>query len=78
MPPTNVLILCVDQQTTKVLGCYGNDIIKTPNIDRLAKQGVRFDNAYTSSPLCVPARAAMATGRHVHELQTWDLSLIHN
>mgnify|MGYP006074530717 FL=1 len=72
MTPTNVLILCVDQQTTKVLGCYGNDIIKTPNIDRLANQGVRFDNAYTPSPLCVPARATMATGRHVHELNTWD------
>jgi len=70
--PTNVLILCVDQQSTKVLGCYGNDIIKTPNIDRLATQGVRFENAYTSSPLCVPARAVMATGRFVHEIETWD------
>ena len=70
--PTNVLILCVDQQSTKVLGCYGNDIIKTPNIDRLATQGVRFENAYSPSPLCVPARAVMATGRFVHEIETWD------
>lgn len=72
MNPTNVLVLCVDQQSTKVLGCYGNQVVKTPNIDRLAALGTRFTNSYTSCPICVPARASMATGRYVHEIQTWD------
>ena len=70
--PTNVLVLCVDQMTTKHVGCYGDPIVKTPNIDRLAAEGTLFENCYTSSPICVPARAVMATGHHVHDIGAWD------
>ena len=45
---------------------------RTPNLDRLAASGVRFTDAYTNSPICVPARAALATGRYVHKIRFWD------
>ena len=72
MRPLNLLILCVDQQSTKHLGCYGSKVVKTPHIDRLAFGGTRFENTYTPSPICVPARSIMATGRYVHQTECWD------
>jgi choline-sulfatase len=54
------------------MGCAGHPDIKTPNLDALAARGTRFANAYTNSPICVPARAAMATGRYPHQLGVWD------
>ena len=54
------------------MGCAGHDFVKTPHLDALASRGVRFTNAYTPSPICVPARAAFATGRHVHQTGHWD------
>lgn len=68
----NVLILMSDQHAPLVSGAYGNTAARTPNLDMLAKRGVRFDAAYTNSPICVPARAAMATGRYVHRTGNWD------
>jgi len=62
----NVLFLFVDQQRRDCLGCYGNDIVRTPNIDRLARTGIRFDNAFTPTPLCSPARASLQTGLWAH------------
>lgn len=56
----------------QAVGCYGNSVVQTPNIDRLAARGVRFTNAYASSPICVPARAAFATGRYPHQTGYWD------
>ena len=44
------------------LGCYGADFIKTPNIDSLANDGIRYENTYSSSPVCVPARSSLMTG----------------
>ena len=55
-----------------MLGCYGNPVAKTPHLDRLAARGTRFANAYSNSPLCCPARAALATGRYVHQNGAWD------
>ena len=59
---TNFLFLCSDQHSKFEVGCYGNTVIKTPNIDALAAEGTRFSNAYSNNPICVPARASMATG----------------
>ena len=70
----NVLFIMSDQHQQKVTGCYGHDFIKTPNIDALAARGTRFATAYTNSAICVPARAALATGRYVKETHYWDNS----
>jgi len=72
MEHSNLLILMADQHNVKSLGCYGHPQVKTPNLDNLAANGVRFTNAYSSSPLCVPARASLATGRYVHQIGCWD------
>lgn len=72
MKPKNMLIVMVDQMAARAVGCYGHPIVKTPNIDSLAKRGVRFTNAYSTSPICIPARAAMATGRYPHQTGYWD------
>ena len=72
MRPTNVLFILSDEHQRDIAGCYGNNVVHTPNIDRLAGEGVRFKNAYTPCPICVPARAALATGRWVHQTGSWD------
>lgn len=59
----NVLIIMTDQQRADHLGCYGNPIVKTPNLDALAARGTRFDQFYVSNPICQPNRAALATGQ---------------
>lgn len=60
----NVLWLCSDQQRFDTLGCYGNPFVQTPNLDRLAAEGVLFENAYSQSPVCTPSRASFLTGRY--------------
>lgn len=72
MTPTNILILCSDQHARSALGCYGHEVVRTPNLDRLATAGTRFATAYSSSPICVPARGSMATGRYVHQCRVWS------
>ena len=54
------------------MGCAGHPLVETPNLDALAERGTRFSNAYTPSPICVPARASFATGRYVHRNRLWD------
>lgn len=54
------------------MGCQGHPFVQTPHLDTLAARGRRFANAYTPSPICVPARAAFASGRYVHETGHWD------
>ncbi len=61
----NILILMTDQQRYDSLGCYGADWVKTPNLDRLASQGVVFDNYYTTNPVCTPSRASLFTGKQL-------------
>ncbi len=68
----NILIVMADQLTALALGCYGNATVKTPHIDRLAERGVVFDAAYSSSPLCTPARYAFMTGRHASRCGGYD------
>jgi len=64
----NILVLMSDNQYYKHLGCYGDNVVKTPNIDRIAIEGVRFINAYCASPSCTPARGAMLTGQEIWRL----------
>jgi len=59
----NFLLFITDQQRADHLGCYGNEILKTPNIDSIAAKGTRFDRFYITSPLCQPNRASLMTGR---------------
>ncbi|MBH63238.1 MAG: sulfatase [Alphaproteobacteria bacterium] len=72
MSPTNVLFITSDEHNRDISGCYGNTIVKTPALDALAERGTLFTDAYTNSPICVPARASFATGRYVHEVRFWD------
>ena len=67
----NVLFLFSDQHNHKVSGCYGDTIVKTPNIDKIAAQGVRFENAYCPSPICVPSRMATLTARWPSRQECW-------
>jgi arylsulfatase A-like enzyme len=62
-PRPNFLIILTDQFHPGCLGYAGHPVVRTPNIDRLAGSGVRFDRAYTPQPLCMPARASLFTGR---------------
>ena len=72
MAGQNVLFIMSDEHSRHVLGAYGNRIVKTPNLDRLAAEGTLFENAYANCPICVPSRASFATGRYVHEIGYWD------
>ncbi len=67
----NYLIIMADEYRRDALGCYGHPFVRTPNLDWLAASGTRFTQAYTPSPICVPARSAFATGTHVHRTRHW-------
>jgi len=58
----NVLFIITDQQRADHLSCYGNQVLQTPNIDKIADDGVRFNNAYCANPMCMPNRASLLTG----------------
>lgn len=64
MERPNVLWICTDQQRFDTLGCYGNGLVKTPHIDRLAAGGTLFEQCYSQSPVCTPSRASFLTGRY--------------
>ena len=61
-PKPNFVIIFADDQGYGDLGCFGSKKIKTPNIDRMAKEGRRFTNFMVASPVCTPSRAALLTG----------------
>jgi len=67
----HILILMTDQQRGDSMGCAGADPLRTPNMDRLAAEGVRFANAVTTCPLCMPARASFVSGLHCHSHGMW-------
>lgn len=71
-PLPNVLFIAVDDLTS-MLGCYGNQLAKTPNFDRLSEMGVQFNRAYCQLPLCNPTRASVLTGLRPDELKVYDL-----
>ncbi len=72
MRPPNVLLIISDQHQRDATGCYGHQVVRTPNIDRLAARGVTFTSAYCQSPLCAPSRASLLTGTHVHTCEAWS------
>lgn len=71
--PPNIVLILADDLGWADVGCYGADLHETPNIDRLAKSGMRFTNAYAAAPVCSPTRASILTGKHPARLQmtTW-------
>ncbi len=68
----NILYIFADQLRYSALGSSGNDIVYTPNLDKLAGQGVVFDNAFSSCPICSPYRAQIITGRYSHKNGVMD------
>jgi len=62
----NILVLMCDHHRFDALSCLGNPLAHTPNLDRLAERSVRFENCYSQSPVCAPARHSLATGRYAH------------
>ncbi len=68
----NILLITSDQLIPDMMGAYGNKVVKTPNLDKLARSGVLFNAAYTPNPICAPARACMMTGRYSTNIGVWD------
>jgi choline-sulfatase len=68
----NILLIITDQMVPTLTGAYGHPVVRTPNLDRLVQQGVRFDSAYTPCPICAPARASLMTGRYVSRIRCYD------
>ncbi|MFH1084792.1 MAG: sulfatase-like hydrolase/transferase, partial [Chloroflexota bacterium] len=68
----NILLIMADQMVAALTGAYGHPVVQTPHLDRLAAEGVRFDAAYSSCPLCAPARASLITGRYIAHCKVWD------
>ena len=69
----NIILIFTDNQQASTLGCYGNDEIHTPNLDRLSQTGVTFDNAYCPNAFCSPCRASVLTGKlpSQHGVHSW-------
>jgi choline-sulfatase len=70
--PKNTLFIFSDQHTRRAMSCMDHAVVKTPHLDRLAERGTLFRAGYTNGPICVPARASLATGRYVHDIEKWD------
>jgi len=68
----NILLITCDQMVAQLTGAYGHPVVQTPNLNRLVEEGVRFDNAYTSCPICVPARSSLKTGKYVSRIGCYD------
>ena len=69
--PPNVLLLISDQHSKFHLGCYGDEVVRTPHLDALASRGMVFDNAYCAAPLCVPSRMSFMSCRRPSANRVW-------
>ncbi|MGC9319063.1 MAG: sulfatase-like hydrolase/transferase [Armatimonadota bacterium] len=67
----NILLMVSDQHSGQVMGCAGDDLVRTPHLDSLAGRGVIFDACHCAAPLCVPSRMTMLTGRHCSDIEVW-------
>ena len=70
--PSNLLVIMSDEHNPKVAGYSGHPVIQTPNLDKLSAMGTTFTSTYTTSPVCIPARAGFATGKYIHQIGFWD------
>ena len=72
MDSPNVIIFCSDEHARSWTSCYGHEHVQTPNLEKLSSRGTTFSRAVTPSPICVSARASLATGLQVHESRCWS------
>jgi len=72
MSSNNLVVIMSDEHNPKVMGCSGHPVVETPHLDALARRGTRFSSAYTTSPVCIPARAGFACGKYIHQIGFWD------
>ena len=68
----NVLLLVSDEHNHAVMGCAGDPVVRTPALDRIAAEGVRFGRAYCQAPVCTPSRASFLSGKHISSLSCWN------
>jgi choline-sulfatase len=68
----NILVIMSDEHNAGVTGCYGNKIVRTPNMDGLARRGIVFENCYCNSPLCVPSRLSFTSGKYASRVGAWS------
>jgi len=68
----NIIVVMSDEHDPMVSGCYGDKTVRTPNLDGLADRGVVFENCYTTSPLCVPARLSFTSGKYASRVAAWN------
>src|SRR5262249_27499218 len=64
--PPNIVFIMSDDHAAHAISAYGSRLIKTPNIDRLAKEGMKFENCFVTNSICTPSRAAIITGKYSH------------
>ncbi|HVS15645.1 MAG TPA: sulfatase [Thermoanaerobaculia bacterium] len=65
-PRPNILFIMADDHAESAISAYGSELVATPNIDRIAREGVRFDNAFVTNSICAPSRAVLLTGKYSH------------
>ncbi|HPC14849.1 MAG TPA: sulfatase-like hydrolase/transferase [Candidatus Hydrogenedentes bacterium] len=70
--PPNILVIMSDEHNATVMGCAGNPVAHTPNLDALAGRGVMFENCYCNSPLCVPSRLSFTSGKYASRVGAWN------
>lgn len=71
----NILLITTDEQHRQTLGAYGNPVVNTSNIDRLAREGMVFDRAYCANPLCTPSRSSILTGQYPSRHGAWNVGV---
>lgn len=67
----NILVILADDVGWGDAGCYGGTLVKTPHIDRLAREGLRFENSYASAAVCTPTRYSLITGQYSWRIYAW-------
>ena len=70
----NIIVIMSDEHNAGITGCYGNNIVWTPNLDKIARRGVTFESCYCNSPLCVPSRLSFTSGKYVSRVGAWSNS----